>query len=94
MKREKTIVSPKVLKNLKNMTFIERRIVVATGEIRDYFFHSIGQITLRRSIRYWERSDGTKEHYVEWTCEELGGGNADIGYWLEKARQRQARNKK
>jgi hypothetical protein len=41
MKREKTIKSPKVLKNLKNMRFIERRIVAETGEIRDYYFHGV-----------------------------------------------------
>jgi hypothetical protein len=85
MKREKTVKSPKVLKSFKNMRFVERRIVVGTGEIRDYFFHEIGQITLRRNLHYW--SNG--ETYVNWTCDELGGGNAGISYWLLKAKDAQ-----
>ena len=87
MKREKTIKSPKVLKNLKNMRFIERRIVVETGEIRDYYFHEIEQITLRRDMYFWLNG----EHSVHWTCEELGGGNAGIGYWLAKAKDNRRR---
>jgi len=87
-KKEKTIKSPKVLRNLKNMRFVERRIVVESGEIRDYYFHEIEQITLRRDMHFWERSNGERTHYVHWTCEELGGGNAGIGYWLAKARDR------
>ena len=75
-------LSRKKIKNLKNMLFIKRTHTYESyhsiTEVCDYFFHTVKQVTvIRKLIEY----SGCKP-FVHWTCPELGGGNAGLGYWL------------
>lgn len=81
MKKPKLLV--KHLKNLKGMKFMKRLMI--DQSFNDYFFHEKSQITLVRVLRWY---GDPRNQYVYWTCPELGGGNAGIGYWLKKAKYR------
>ncbi len=89
MKR-KWRLSEKKLKSGKNMEFLGRYECV--GELpkgwrsfRDDYRHRDG-LTLSRTTTVYDEG----KMYVNWTCEELGGGNAGIGYWLKMAAARRA----
>lgn len=86
MKKEK--LSKKKLKNLRNMLFVKRTYYKSefTTQIKDYFYHTIKQITLVRRLTNY----GDNESFLYWECPELGGGTAGLKYWvnLEKTQDK------
>jgi len=70
------------------MQFVERLVHISNNclqsiEIRDIYYHAIAQVKLIRCTH--TRKDKPNDLYVNWTCPELGGGNASLSYWLQKA---------
>lgn len=91
MKKRRRL-SPKKLKSPRGLEFIKREVQELpdglTGKrdtIRDYFLHRLSKFTLIRVMnRYWNL-DGSVSSYVGWTCDDLGGGNANMGFWMQRA---------
>jgi hypothetical protein len=98
--KNKTKTSSKKLKDLPGLEFIKREtqdlpdgLTGKRDSIRDYFLHRLSQFTFIRVMnRYWNL-DGTISSYVWWSCEELGGGHANMGYWMRLATETYYRRK-
>lgn len=81
--KTKTIPSRKKLRSTKTLKFVKREYVVRYGltETRDCFLHEETGITVVRELL-----PTTDSNYVRWTCPELGGGVANLAYWIRLAK--------
>lgn len=79
-------LSKKKLKNPKNMLFVKRTYSLDTynriKSVHDYFFHTVKQITVIRSMVCYYGVENLSETFIHWTCPELGRGNSSLKYWL------------